>query len=247
MKVKQIIILLASFKSNLVNDSAKAFPPSRSCKYPNDKATRVSFALLPGNQQSYVLVPQERSRIEKVATPGALPDQAELLKKSQSPLDSVVKVAAVVSTGVMIDAHLRDLQKDAERKALVSSVEGAVATVVGKVVTVVGAVATVVGAVATVAQARVAIVEPPRNFRNLILSCCVRVVATFVSAVLMVAMVEYIRKYTVGAKQEFVVALVFVVVIQLAQLAVHFLWHKKQSDTVAAKTDAADVDSEALP
>lgn len=240
MKVKQIIILLASFKSNLVNDSAKAFPPSRSCKYPNDKATRVSFALLPGNQQSYVLVPQERSRIEKVATPGALPDQAELLKKSQSPLDSVVKVAAVVSTGVMIDAHLRDLQKDAERKALVSSVEGAVATVVG-------AVATVVGTVATVAQARVAIVEPPRNFRNLILSCCVRVVATFVSAVLMVAMVEYIRKYTVGAKQEFVVALVFVVVIQLAQLAVHFLWHKKQSDTVAAKTDAADVDSEALP
>ena len=240
MKVKQIIILLASFKSNLVNDSAKAFPPSRSCKYPNDKATRVSFALLPGNQQSYVLVPQERSRIEKVANPGALPDQAELLKKSQSPLDSVVKVAAVVSTGVMIDAHLRDLQKDAERKALVSSVEGAVATVVG-------AVATVVGTVATVAQARVAIVEPPRNFRNLILSCCVRVVATFVSAVLMVAMVEYIRKYTVGAKQEFVVALVFVVVIQLAQLAVHFLWHKKQSDTVAAKTDAADVDSEALP
>lgn len=246
MKVKQIIILLASFKSNLVNDSAKAFPPSRSCKYPNDKATRVSFALLPGNQQSYVLVPQERSRIEKVATPGALPDQAELLKKSQSPLDSVVKVAAVVSTGVMIDVHLRDLQKDAERKALVSSVEGAVATVVGKVVTVVGAVATVVGAVATVAQARVAIVEPPRNFRNLI-SGCVRLVATLVSAVLMVAMVEYIRKYTVGAKQEFVVALVFVVVIQLAQLAVHFLWHKKQSDTVAAKTDAADVDSEALP
>ena len=240
MKVKQIIILLAFFTSNLVNDYGKAFPPNRSCKYLNDKATRVSFALFPGNQQSYVLVPQERSRIEKVATPGALPDQAELLKKSQSPLDSVVKVAAVVSTGVMIDAHLRDLQKDAERKALVSSVEGAVATVVG-------AVATVVGTVATVAQARVAIVEPPRNFRNLILSCCVRVVATFVSAVLMVAMVEYIRKYTVGAKQEFVVALVFVVVIQLAQLAVHFLWHKKQSDTVAAKTDAADVDSEALP
>ena len=240
MKVKQIIILLAFFTSNLVNDYGKAFPPNRSCKYLNDKATRVSFALFPGNQQSYVLVPQERSRIEKVANPGALPDQAELLKKSQSPLDSVVKVAAVVSTGVMIDAHLRDLQKDAERKALVSSVEGAVATVVG-------AVATVVGTVATVAQARVAIVEPPRNFRNLILSCCVRVVATFVSVVLMVAMVEYIRKYTVGAKQEFVVALVFVVVIQLAQLAVHFLWHKKQSDTVAAKTDAADVDSEALP
>ena len=239
MKVKQIIILLAFFTSNLVNDYGKAFPPNRSCKYLNDKATRVSFALFPGNQQSYVLVPQERSRIEKVATPGALPDQAELLKKSQSPLDSVVKVAAVVSTGVMIDAHLRDLQKDAERKALVSSVEGAVATVVG-------AVATVVGAVATVAQARVAIVEPPRNFRNLI-SGCVRLVATLVSAVLMVAMVEYIRKYTVGAKQEFVVALVFVVVIQLAQLAVHFLWHKKQSDTVAAKTDAADVDSEALP